>query len=87
MRNGSCKLNVTHTFTTNLGFCNFNASAVTDDALVANSFILSAVTLPVLGGSENSFAEKSVFFRLKCTVIYSFGLGYLTVRPFSDLFR
>ena len=77
---------MTHTFTTNLGFCNFNAAAVTDDALVANSLILSAMALPVLGGSENSLAEKSVFFRLKGTVIYSFGLGYLTVRPFSDLF-
>ena len=87
MRNRSCKLNVTHTLTTNLGFCNFNAAAVAYDALVTNSLILSAVTLPVLCGSEDSFAEKSVFFRLKGTVIYSFGLGYLAVRPFSDLIR
>ena len=78
---------MTHALTANLGLCNFNAAAVTDDALVANSLVLSAVALPVLGWSENSLAEKSVFFRLKGTVIYGFGLGYLTVRPFSDLFR
>ncbi len=87
MRDRSRKLDVTHTLTTNLSFCNFNAAAVTDNALVANSLVLSAMALPVLSGSENSLAEKSVFFRFKGTVIYGFGLGYLTVRPFSDLFR
>ena len=87
MRYGSGKLNVSHTLTANLGFCDLNAAAVAYNALVTDSLILSAMALPVLGRSENSLAEETVLFRFKGTIIYSFGLGYLAVRPFSDLFR
>ena len=78
---------MTHTFTANLSLCYLNSASVTDDALMAYSLVLTAVTFPVLCGSENPFAEKTVFFGLKGTIVYCFGLGYFTVRPFSDLFR
>ena len=48
MRNRSCKLNISHTFTANLFGCYLNAALLADLALKAYSFILSAKTFPVL---------------------------------------
>ena len=85
MRYGSGKLDVAHALASYLGSCNFNAAAVADFALKADSLVLSAVALPVLCRSENTLAEKSLALGLKCAVVNGFGLGYLAVRPFSDL--
>ena len=85
MGDGSSQFDMAHSLAADLGTGNFNTTLVTDLALVADTFILTAVTLPVLGRSKYLFTEKTVLFRLKSTVIYCFGLGDLTVRPFSDL--
>jgi hypothetical protein len=42
------------------------------------------MAFPVLGRAKDPFAEKTVGFRFKSTVIDCFSLGYLTVRPGTD---
>ena len=43
----------------------FHAAAVADHAFVADLFIFSTVTLPVLGRPEDPLAEQTVFFRFR----------------------
>ena len=71
---GSCKLDVTHSFATNLLLSYLNSALFADLTLVANTLVLSAKTFPVLSRTKDLFAEKSVAFSLEGTVIYSFGL-------------
>ena len=60
--NRSSQLNMPHTLTAHIGLGDLNAAAaVADHAFVPNLFIFSTVTLPVLAGSEDSFAEQAVF--------------------------
>ena len=79
MRNGGCKLDVTHSLAANLGSCYLNAATLAYLALIADAFIFSAVALPVLLRSENPFAEKTVLFGLESSVIYCFRLLDLAV--------
>ena len=64
MRYRSGKLNRAHTLTADLCTCNLDTAAVAYLALIADSLVLSAMALPVLLGSENAFAEKTIAFRL-----------------------
>ena len=75
---------MTHALTSYLAFCYLNAAAVADNAFIAQSFVLAAGTLPVLCGAEDTLAVKTVTLGLQGSVIYSFGLFYLAVRPASD---
>ena len=85
MRNGSCKLYVTHTLTANLLRRYLNAALLANLALEANSLVLSAEALPVLRRAKDSLTEKSVLFSSLGTVVDRFTLGYLTVYPLSLL--
>ena len=58
-----------HPLPADLGPGDLHAAAVADLALVADLLILAAVALPVLGGPEDPFAEKTVPFRLEGAVI------------------
>ena len=84
MRDGRGKLYMSHTLSAHFGARNFYAALVAHNALVAYSFILTAMALPVLGGTKNSFAEKAVLFGLLRAVVYGFGFGNLAVRPLAD---
>ena len=66
-----------HTLTTNVCFCYLNAASVTDNALVADLLVLTAVAFPVLGGTEYSFTEQTVLLGLECSVVDRLGLPYL----------
>ena len=44
------------------------------------------MTLPVLGGSEDLFAEQTVLLRLECSVVDRFGFRDLTQARLFDLF-
>ena len=81
------KLDVTHALASYLCSGDFNAAALADLALEAQAFVFSAVALPVLGRSKDSFAEKAVALGLECSVVYRFGFLYFAVGPFKDLFR
>jgi hypothetical protein len=72
---------VSHTLTTHARFRDLDAAAVTDNTLVSDLFIFSAVALPVLGGSKNLFAEKAVPLRLKSPVIDGLRFGYFAMGP------
>ena len=61
-------------------------AAVTDNALVSDLLVFSAVALPVLGGAENALTEQAVALRLERTVVDRFRLLYLAPGPFPDLF-
>ena len=84
---GSRQLNVTHTLTTHLGTGYLNAAPVADLALEADLLELTAVALPVLGGSKDPFAEQTVPLRLLGSVVDGFRTLHSTVGPVADLLR
>ena len=87
VRNRSRKLNMSHTLTTNAGFCNFYTTTVTYNTLVAYLLIFSTVAFPVLARPENSFTEQSISFRLLRTVVDRLWFLYFTMTPFVDSIR
>ena len=86
MGNGSRKLNAAHTLAPYLAPCDFYAAALAGFAFEADFFVLSTGAFPVFGGSENTFAEKTVSFGLLGAVVYGLGTGNYAVAPFPDLF-
>ncbi len=81
------QLDVPHALPPYFGAGNLDAAFVTDDALVADSLVLAAVTFEVLGRTENSLAEKAVPFRFERTVIDGLRFGYFSVGSAPDLLR
>ena len=86
MRYGRGEFDVSHTVAADLALGHFHAALVADDALVSDALIFSAMAFPVLGRSENPFAEQTADFRLLGAVVDGFGLGYFAVRPFPYFF-
>ena len=87
MGNRSSQFDMSHPLPANGSLGDFHAAAVADHAFVADLFIFSTVTLPVLGRPEDPLAEQTVFFRLQSSVVDSLRLFYLPVGPLPDLFR
>ena len=83
----SDELDVTHAFTTNDRAGYFNTTLITDDALVADTFVLTAVTLVVFLRTEDLLIEESVLFRALGAVVNRFWLGDFTTRPFENALR
>ena len=84
--NGSCKLDVTHTFAAHLFGGYLNAAFIADFIFITHSFVFSARAFPVLGRSKDSFTEQAVAFGTERTVVDGLRLGYLAIRPASDHF-
>ena len=80
MGNGHHQLDMAHTLSTYLAFGNFHTATVANSAFVSDSLIFTAVTFPVLDGSEDFLAEQTVTFGLVGTVIDSLGFQYFTMR-------
>ena len=76
---------VAHALATHLGASDLDAAALADDALVAHALVLAAVALPVLGGTEDAFAEQTVTLGLERAVVDRLGLGDLALGPRLDL--
>ena len=68
-----------HPLATHLGTGHLDAAAFADDALEADSLVLSAGALPVAGGTEDLLAEESVLLRLQGAVVDGLRLFHLTV--------
>ena len=64
MGNRSCKLDMSHTLSTNAGFGDFNTTAVADNTFITNLFVLTTMTFPVFARSENLFTEQTILLRL-----------------------
>ncbi len=79
------QLNVAHTLTAHLCAGNLNAAVRADLALETHLLELAAVAFPVLGRSEDLFAEQTAFFRLLGAVVDGFGALDLSVAPLADL--
>lgn len=86
MRYGGGEFDVSHSLAAHLGAGDFHAALFADDAFIADPFIFAAMAFPVLGRSEDLFAEKSVFFGFLRAVVDRFGFGDFAVGPFSYLF-
>src|SRR4029077_4732103 len=82
---GRRKVDVTHALTANLLPRHLDAAAFADDPLVADSLVLAAVALPVLGRSEDPLAEQAVALGLERAVVDRLRLGDLAGRPVTDL--
>ncbi len=79
MCNGHDQLDVTTALTTHLLLRNLYATAVTYSSLVTDSLVLSAMTLIILGGTEDSLTEQSVTLWLVGTIVDGFGLQHLAM--------
>ena len=78
---------VAHALAAHLGARHFDAALVAHRALIAHSLVLAALAFPVLGRSENLFAEEAVGLRLQGAIIDGLRLGDFAVGPLKDLFR
>ena len=81
----SGQLNVAHALTTNLGLGHLNATALTNDALVADALVLTTSALPVTGGAEDALAEEAVLLRLQGAVVNGLRLFDLALGPATNI--
>ena len=87
MYNRHCLSNVAHTFPANFLAGNFHTASVTDNALVPDSFVFSAMAFPVLDRTENPFTEETILLRFVGPVIYGFRFKDLTPGFPEDFLR
>ena len=87
VRDRRSQLDVSHTFTAHRRLGDLDAAAIADHAFIANLFILSAVTFPVLARTEDALTEQTVPFRFLRTVVDRFRLFDLSVAPLVDALR
>jgi hypothetical protein len=78
---------MSHTLAAHLAAGNFYSALIADYTFIADSFIFTAIALPVFGRAEDTFAEKTITFRLKSTVVNGLRLGHFPVRPGANLLR
>jgi len=78
---------MTNALSTHAGLGNLYATSIADNAFVANFFIFSAVTFPVLRRSEDPLAEQTIALRLQGTIVDGLRLLNLSVGPLQDLLR
>ena len=85
VRDGRGQLDVAHALAAHLGARDLDAAALADDALEADALVLAAGALPVLDGTEDLLAEKTVLLGLEGAVVDGLGLLDLAVRPAANL--
>ena len=76
---GNGQLNMPHTLAADFFLGHLDTAAVADNALVAYTFVLATMALPVARWAKNAFAEQPVAFGLECAIVYGFGLRHLSV--------
>ena len=69
---------MSHSFPTYLLLGNFYTATVADNTTIADSLVLSAVALVILGRTEDLLAEETVTLRLVGPVVDGFRLQYLS---------
>jgi hypothetical protein len=63
------------------------STAVADNSLITDTFILTTVTFVILYRSENPFAEKTVPFWFVCSIVNRFWLQYFSSGGFQNFLR
>ena len=56
-------MDMSHTISTDTGLCYFDTTLIADNTLIFDFLIFTAVTLPVLTRSKDSFTIQTIFFR------------------------
>src|SRR5690606_17189828 len=79
------QLDVAHPLAAHLRARDFHATALADDALVADPLVLAAVALPVPLGTEDALVEQALLLRAEGAIVDRLGLLDLTVGPRPDL--
>jgi hypothetical protein len=79
MSHGDYEFDVAATFATHFLLGHLYTASIAGDTLVADTLVLSAVTLVVLDRTEDSLAEETVSLRFVCTIIDSLRLQHLAV--------
>jgi len=87
MRNRHHQFDVAHTLPANLFLGYFNTTTVTDNTFVANPFVFTAVTFPVLYWPEDALAEQATHFRFVGPVIDRLRLCHLAVGTLQNRLR
>ncbi len=82
MRDRSSQTNVSHPLASYFGPGYFYTALVADYATISDLFILTAITFPVLGRTENLFTKETVGLRFERSIVNGFRLFNFTVRPF-----
>jgi hypothetical protein len=70
---------VTHPFSADTFLRDLYAASIADNAFVADSFVLSAVTFPVTNRSEYLFTKETVLFGPERPVINGFRFRHFTM--------
>src|SRR5699024_12603640 len=76
---GCSQFDVTHPVTANFGAGDFYTAALTNDALITDSFVFTAVAFPVAGWAGNAFTKQSVFFGFAGAIVCSVRVFVLTI--------
>ena len=87
MCHGHNQLDMATALATNFLLGHFHSTAVTDDTLIADALVLSAMALIILGRTEDALAEEAVALGLVGTVIDGLWFQDLTIRVLQNLFR
>ena len=56
-------MDMSHTISTDTGLCYFDTTLIADNTFIFDFLIFTAVTLPVLTRSKDSFTIQTIFFR------------------------
>src|SRR5574344_1234381 len=87
MSNRHNKLNMSHSFTTDFLFCNFNTTPITNYSFITYSLVFSTMALPILYWSKDSLAEQTISFWFICSVVDSLWLKHLSSGTFQYTLR
>jgi hypothetical protein len=78
---------VSHALATYLAAGDFHSTAITHNAFIPDSLILTAVAFPIFSRAKNLLTEKAFLLWFQGAVIYGLWLLYFPFGPFSDLIR
>jgi hypothetical protein len=84
---GGSQIDVAHPLPPNSGTSYFHPAFVAYHAPIAYLLILSAITLPILGGAEDGLTEKPILLRTQAAIVNGLWLGHLAIGPRKDLLR
>ena len=71
------QIDVTNALTANILLSNLNTTTVTNNALVANAFVLATSTFEILHGTEDALTEQAITLRFVRAVINGFRFKHL----------
>src|ERR1019366_7216418 len=84
-RNG--QLDVPHALAADARQRHFHAATVADHALVLDPFVLPARAFPILGRTENAFAEESALLGFEGAIVDRLGILDFALAPRTNSVR